>query len=513
MDQEIAPLAVAREGGRNGRWAFAVSILFLACACLFAGVMLGPTLQRWRRPKAPAAAEVAAILEHSVVDVRLGRAAPLVDQLGVLAAEVSEPATKDRLLGLWAEAALQAGRIGEAARADALREGLAKDSKAARALRLRRIGLAVALGQPGEAAGLAKPLLTSGDSSAADEARLRLLSGMKEDDLRAWVTSRAPADVEEARRGGLAAIRLLGDAKEAERLLAPLAANGPPDTSLLQTLVDVYGRLDSPNELARVAGVLAQTLQDGEARSRVALIRAEALARAGDADAALAALEPLRHSEDFSTRQAVRRARYLVLKQAGRLDAEVRALRDPAERAFVALEIQRRYAEAVRLYEAAGVALPDSVEVFGGLQEAKRRLDLAERRVLYEQVLAKDPEDGATREKLLAALVALGDVEAARQWVGAALKGREGSPAALVEVALAMRKAGLDRDAASSLERAYALEPSVAQKEQILFALGDLYAASRQEIDARRLYTNLATGSANQETRDRALARLSILLY
>jgi len=153
------------------------------------------------------------------------------------------------------------------------------------------------------------------------------------------------------------------------------------------------------------------------------------------------------------------------------------------------------------------------VEVFRGLQEAKRRLELSERRTLYEQVLAKDPEDGAMREKLLSVLVALGDVEAARQWVGAALKGREGSPAALVEVALAMRKAGLDRDAASALEKAFGLETNVAQREQIIFALGDLYAASRQETDARRLYTNLATDSANQANRERALARLSALLH
>ncbi len=496
----------------RGSAPFVLSVVVLVAASGFAGAMLRPLGERWWRPSVPNAGELALFLEHAVVDVRLGRAAPLVQRLGSLAAQIREPATRERVLGLWTEAALQAGRLSDAASAEAQRETLVEDPEARNAIRLRRIGLAGALGQLSQAAELAEPLIAGGDPRLADEARLRLATVMGEKELRSWIANRGPRDAEEARRAGLAALRLLGDAGEAERLLAPLEQTGQRDASLCQALMDVYSKLDRPQDLARIAGALLDQTRDESQRARVVLLQANALARAGNTRAALAALEPLRRSREFPVRQAARRARYEVLHQAGRLQAEVASLRDPAERAFVALEVERNYGEAVRLYGAASSAHPDSLEFAEGLREAERRRELAERRALYLQVLAKDPEDQATREKLLGVLGAIGEGEVARQWVGEALKGREAAPEALVAAALALKKAGLGSDAAGYLEKAYAAENDISKKQQILFSLGDLYVGARQEETARRLYTSLAADGANPEIRERAVARLASLL-
>src|SRR6266496_4537688 len=90
---------------------FVLSVVVLVAASAFAGAMLRPLAERWWRSNVPSAGELALVLEHAAVDVRLGRAAPLVDRLGVLAAHIREPATRERVLGLWTEAALQAGRL------------------------------------------------------------------------------------------------------------------------------------------------------------------------------------------------------------------------------------------------------------------------------------------------------------------------------------------------------------------------------------------------------------------
>jgi len=505
-DQKPPPI------GRAGA-VFAVSVVTLVAASGFAGAMLRPIWERIRGPRLPAGGELASFLEHASVDVRRGRAAHLVEPLRGLAAQAKDPATRERVLGLWTEAALQAGRLEDAAASEEQREALAGAQEKS-AIRLRRIGLAGALGRSEEAARLAEPMVKGDDSRLADEARLRLVATKGEKDLRAWVESRTGEDPEEARRAGMAALRLLGDAERAERLLAPLEKGGRCDASLCEALADAYGRLDRPADLARVLAVLLEPgrVQDESERARMALARAAALGRSGDVRGALSAVEAVRRSPDFEARQAARRARYELLRQAGLLRAEVASLRDPAERAFVALEIDRNYAEAVRLYAAASQPRPDSLELAQGLREAERRRELAERRALYEQVLSKEPDDQPTREKHLATLVALGEADEARRWVSRALQGRESSAEGLVAAALALRKAGLDRDAASALEKAHAAERDPARKQQILFALGDLYSAARQDEAARRLYANLAAEGASPEIRERAVARLAALL-
>jgi tetratricopeptide (TPR) repeat protein len=492
---------------------FGLSLAALVSVSVLAGAMLRPTMDRWRRPAVPSAGELALFLEHTLVDVRLGRAAPLAERLEWLAPQIKDPVTRERVLGLWTEAALQAGRLQQAASSEEQREAIAKDEESRSAIRLRRIGLAAALGRSAQARDLAKPLIAGRSSRLADEARLRLMTSLKEEELRSWVASKEPRDAEQSRRAGLAALRLLDDAAEAERLLAPLERSGPLDESLCQALLEVYSRLDRPKDLARVSGQLLDKTNDESERMRLVLLRARALARIGDAPGALAALGPLRHAREFPVRQTARRAYYEVLGRAGRLQAELTSLRDPAERAFVALEVEHDYAAAARLYDAATAAHPDSEEIAAGLREAQRRLDLAERRALYEQVLAKDPNDQATRDKLLVVLVALGEADAAREVLQAKLKGRETVPEALVAVALALKSAGLDREAAGYLEKAHAAESDVAKKQLILFSLGDLYAGARQDADAQRLYTSLAADGASTEIRERAVARLATLLH
>src|SRR5262249_17846668 len=121
--------------------AFALSLGVLVCASALAGAMLRPLVERWRRPAVPSTGELALFLEHVLVDVRLGRAAPFTDQLGALAKQIKDPVTRERVLGLWTEAALQAGRLQEAATSEAQREALASDGEERTAIRLRRIGL------------------------------------------------------------------------------------------------------------------------------------------------------------------------------------------------------------------------------------------------------------------------------------------------------------------------------------------------------------------------------------
>jgi tetratricopeptide (TPR) repeat protein len=497
----------------RSRALFVSSLAALIFASAIAGAMLRPLIDRFPRPTVPSAGELALFLEHALVDVRLGRAALLADRLGSLAQQIKEPVTRERVLGLWTEASLQAGRLQDAAISEAQREALATDEQARSAIRLRRIGLATALGQSAQADDLAKSLIAGPSPRLADEARLRLVTSMKQDELRSWVTSKESRNAEQARRAGLAALRLLDDPGEAERLLAPLEQSGQRDESICQALAETYSRLDRPKDLARIVGEMLDQTRDENEQVRLKLLRARALAGAGDAPAALSALVPLRHSGDIAVRQAARRAYYAVLEQAGRLQAELTSLRDPVERAFVALEVERDYAMATRWYEAASKAHPDSEEIAAGLREAARRRDLAERRALYEKVLAKDPADQSTRDKLLVVLLGLGEGEAARKALQTTLKGRETSPEALVGVALLLKSAGLERDAAGYLEKAYAAERDAAKKQLILFSLGDLYAGARQETEAQRVYTSLAADGASSEIRERAVARLATLLH
>jgi tetratricopeptide (TPR) repeat protein len=513
VQPSILPEDPARRAARRkGSLWFASSVACLVAASAFAGAALRPALERWRRPAVPSESELARILEHATVDVRLGAAAPLVEDLRALAERIREPIARERVLGLWAEAALQAGRMAEAAAAEGQREALVADPRARNVVRLRRIGLAAAARNPAEASELAAPLIDGNDPALADEARLRLVSAMTGKDLRAWVANADASDPEEARRAGVAALRLLGDAGLAERFLAPLDRGGGQDVSLLRALVDLYAGLDRPRDLVRVAAaLLAKTTEDGE-RVQLVLLESSALARAGETRQALATLEPLLRSREIAVRRAARRARYEVLRRTGGLRGEVAALRDGAERAFVALEVERDYSEAVRLYEAASRASPDSLDVAEGLREAERRRDLAERRALYEQVLAKDPQDEATRDKLLAVLVALEEREAVRGLVAEALKGREAAPEALLAVARSLRKAGLDGDAAGYLEKAYAGESDPTRKQEILFSLGDLYVGARREEDALRVYSSLAAEGASPGIRERAVAQLAPLL-
>jgi hypothetical protein len=491
---------------RGSSLLFAAPIAALVLASIFAGAALRPT---WDRLRSPTPGDAAVALEHAGLDVRLGRGAAVVERLGKLARTVTEPALRERALALWAEAALQAGQLRDAATAEEQREPLAPE-EARPTIRLRRVALAVALDDRGRAKELARPLLERADPRIADQVRVELAAGLGERELRAWIA--APHEGEEARAAGVAALRLLGDAEAAARLLAPLANGGAADSGLYEALADAYARLERHRDVARMCAALAALASTDAERVRLLVVRSKALARAGEGDEALAVLEPLARSDEAEVSRAARRARYEVLQATGRLARELTAVRDPGERAFVALEVERNYTEAARLYEAARRLHPGSIEIADGLREALRRRELAERRDLYVQVLDRDPQDRSAREKLLATLVGLGDGAAVQRWVDEALRGRQSSSEALVAVASALARAGLAREAVPLLERAYASERDPSRKQQILFPLGEAYLASRQEDSARRLFTALASEGASPEVRDHAMARLAPLL-
>ncbi|HZS39023.1 MAG TPA: hypothetical protein VFF06_19465 [Polyangia bacterium] len=497
-----------RRARRRGAWAFAASIAGLIGASVFAGAMGRPALERWRGAKPRSAGELAAFLEHAAVDVRLGRGAPLVAPLQAVAKEIKDPAARERVLALVVEAALQAERLDDALAADDAREPLLSDAAARQAVQLQRIGLLGALGRRAEQAALAQPLITGADPQLADEARLRVAATtMDEPQLRAWVAASTTRDPEEARRAGLAALRLLGDAKEARRLLAPLETR---DAALLRALLDTYARLDEPREVARAAAALGVLATDEAERARLALVQAQALAKLGDVDGALAALAPIARSSQLDARLAARRARWDVLQSAGRLRAQLASLRDPGERAFVALEVEHDYAGAARWYRQALAARPDSLELAQGLADAERRVALTERRRLYERLAIEDPDDAQARDKLFAVLVALGDREAARRHVERAL--HDAAPGAALATARTLAHAGLAADAQALLEKTYAAERDPLERQQLLFALGELYAETRRDDDARRVYTSLASGGGSAEIRERAVAQLAPLL-
>lgn len=478
----------------------AVSLVALAASAALAGAMLRPSLDRLRVPDA---AGTVALMEHAAVDVRLGRAAPRAAELERAAKEAREPATRQRLLALWSDAALQAGAIQKAAEADELREPLAPEGDSRSGIRLRRIGLAVALGETAAAEELARPLLAAQNAMLADEARLRLLSAMPDKALRELIAGKV-GNAEQERRRGLAALRLQHDPTEALRHLEPLRKTGADD-SLLQALVDCYALLDRPKDVASTIAPMIDAAPDESRKIERSLVLANALLKSGDAAAAAAALSPFRSSGNLAARTAY----FASLKASGKLEARLRVM--PAvDRAFVALEIDGDYQSAEKLYAAAA---PGSPEAAAGFREARRRIELRERRTLYEQVLAKDPGDDATRQKLIGVYVALGDTEVVRKLVSQALSGRERSPEVLLAVGEGLGRAGLHLEAADMLERAYAAESDASKKQHILFSLGALYSEGNHSADAERVYARLAAQGVTPDIQNEAVSRLATLLH
>jgi hypothetical protein len=450
--------------------------------------------------------------------VRLGRGAAALATLRRLGPRVRDAATRERYLALTADAALQAGQLALVEASERERAGLVTEPAAKRAIALRRIGLLAALKQKPQAEALAQEVAAGAPEPAvADEARLRLAAATRtKDEATAWVKATKPEDAAAARAAGLAALRLLGDAKEAERLLAPLLAQNPKDASLQAALLEVYHELKRPQDVMRVAGAYDQTLKDEEQHAALALFVARSLAHAGAVGEGVKLAERLTtQSPSFEVRQAAREVRLQILQQAGRLKEEIAALEkrgDQAGRAFVALTMERDYELAARLYAALVKKESDSQTFAQGLKQARQGLELLKQRALYEQVLARDPGDRGAVEKLVGVLVALGEQERLKKLVGDMLKGREQQPDALVAVALLLAKAGLVADAGALLERAYGAEKDAAKQQQILLTLGDLQVEGRQPDAARRLFSGLAQRGASPEIRERAMARLAAML-
>jgi hypothetical protein len=486
----------------------------LAATSAFAGVLARPLLERRRPPSGPA--EIALALEHATVDVKVGRGAAVLEPLGALAPVIEESATRARAIDLWAQAALQAGKLDVAARAVEERERLTRDPAILRALRVQRIWLYGARGKNSAAEELAASLIGAADDPAiADEVRWRLLAATRTPaELREWLKAAEREDVERRRRLAWAALRVLHDPAAAEPLFVGVERAGQRDASLYAGLLEADSQLGKSAEVARVAAELRSRSKDDRLRNQLELVRARALAEAGDTDGALAALVALlAHVHDPDARLAARTLRFELLDRAGRLEAELARTGDRAVRAWVALEVQHDYALAARLYAESARADPDSPLFARGLEEARRRRDLAEREALYQGVLEKDPADEATREKLLAAAAALGDAATARRVALGWIRGKEQDPPSLVALATRLAHAGLTDDAAAVLARAGDAEKDPERNQQIQLGLGDLYAQARHDDDAQRVYSALATRGASQAIRDRAVTRLASLLH
>lgn len=222
----------------------------------------------------------------------------------------------------------------------------------------------------------------------------------------------------------------------------------------------------------------------------------------------------LARSRNVEQRVQARRIRYQVLARAGKLDAEMTALEKrgaTAERAFVALEVQGDYAAAERLYRQLTEREPDAGAYHAGLAQAQRAREIAEQERLYAEVLKEDPADRSAFEKYLPAAVAIGHLDEVKRRLEALL-GRQEDPAALIEVARLCLASGLAVQGVDLLERAYRSEKEPARRQQILFALGDVYTRGQQVDRARRVFSDLAATAADADLRAQATARLVALV-
>jgi hypothetical protein len=149
----------AGKAGRRSTLLFAGGIGVLVAACLFAGATAGPALGRWRAARALGRAtegDIAVVLEHAAIDVRLGRGPAALETLRRLGPQVRDAATRERYLALTADAALQAGQLALVESSERERAALVTEPAAKRAIGLRRIGLLAALKQKPQAEALAK---------------------------------------------------------------------------------------------------------------------------------------------------------------------------------------------------------------------------------------------------------------------------------------------------------------------------------------------------------------------
>src|SRR5262249_62104621 len=99
--------------------------------------------------------DVAVVLEHAALDVKLGRGKAAVDVLRDYAGRIKDRVIRERLLGLYSEAAIQAGRLDVAEKAEEERESLTTGSAAEAAIQLRRVVLLGETGRNREAEALA----------------------------------------------------------------------------------------------------------------------------------------------------------------------------------------------------------------------------------------------------------------------------------------------------------------------------------------------------------------------
>jgi len=502
-----------------------LSVVAVVAASWFAGASTWPLLGRFASRRASSSGgegELAVALEHVATDVRLGRGAAALPVLVDLMPRVGQPETRARLCDLEVEAALQAGRLDLAEKAEAERAALTLSLPERLNIQLRLIGLYGARGKSAPAEHLAEEIIkTAPDPFLADEARWRVLAATQSRDaLQAWLQSIKREATEMVRRLGWAALRVLDRPADAARLLSIVEESGQKDPSLYSGLLEANLALGRPREVARVSAALAALTGDERERGQLDVMRARSMAQAGDVDAALAVLTSLlAGSGDLGVRQVARQARYQLLLAVGRLPAEIARLERPhasaserAARAYVALEIERNYALAERLYAELQKADPDSPLFVGGRREAAHRKQLAARKAHDEQVLRDNVDDRATREELLAVLIELGELEAARQAVARWMAARADDPQALVVLAGWLDRSGLVEEAGRALARAFATENSATRKQQILIALGDLYAKARQPRRAERLFTDLAAQGQSPEIRAQAVAHLATLL-
>jgi hypothetical protein len=503
---------------RGERAAFALATTALVGASLFAGATLTRYLAaRAQRSDGAGLAPLARLVEHAALDVQLGRGAEVLDALGQWVPRVSDRAAGARLCELWAAAALQAGRLDVAERAEAERAARATTPSEHHAIALQQIGIYGALGQRRHAETLADALIHDApDPALADEARWRVMAATFSDkELRTWVTLPQPGEIETVRRLGWTALRLLGDVENGARLLGLVERAGQKDASLYAGLIEANRVLGRHAEVARLAAALQLITPEARRRDELEVVRAEALARAGDGDGALAALERLlARTRDLELRQAARQLRYRLLVATGRLEAEIALVdrrHDRATRAWIALTIEHDHALAERLYGELGARDPDSQELAAGAREAARLRALDEEKARAAEALARDPGDATARAHLVTALAQLGDGDALRRLVAQAIAGHEDDSPALVTLAATLARAGLLADAAHTLERAYAVERAAARRQTILIALGELYATG-DAGRARQLFGDLAAVGVSPAIREEAIAHLASLL-
>ncbi len=264
-------------------------------------------------------------------------------------------------------------------------------------------------------------------------------------------------------------------AQAAESLENILAAS-PDDPEANATLALAEWQLGKPDDAAER---LAQTLQKLPAHLQSSVALAKVKVSQKDISGAIEVLEKAVASDSQSAAAALALGQlYAVAAQPEKAESEIRRslqLDPTSPSALMSLASlqasSKRLDEADQTYQKLA-ALPDKkfrpIHALFLFQIGKREAALAE----LKQILKSDPADRASRSRVVAAYVDMGNLTEAQNLLTAALKSNSNDADALFQQSVLYVKSGKLTEAKADLEQVLQLHPDWAQAH---FALSEVY--------------------------------------